>query len=142
MSVVFRILPDFGLVYVRHGTVARLPDTHQAFQAYTRHPEFKVGQRQLVDLSHVRQLDHDYVELFKLQMFKTEVFYGRESQTLLVYYAPTPIALELARLNQRGWDAIPGVVAVVQQDEVDALTVLGLPHKSIAELLQATSALG
>ena len=47
MSVTFRIFPEYGLVYVRYGRTANVPDARQAFQAYLKHPDFRLGQKHL-----------------------------------------------------------------------------------------------
>ena len=142
MSVDFHIMPQYGLVYIRFGPTANVPDSRAMLQSYLSHPDFCFGQSQLVDLSHVRDIKHDFVDFFKLQMFKADVFRDNDVQTMIMYYAPHEKAYEVARLCQNSWNAIPSAVAIIQEDEAQSLSVLGLPHRSFAELLETTPEVG
>lgn len=135
MPVRFHILRNASLVYVHYQGFARVSETLTAFSEYARHPLCRPGQKQLVDLSGINGFERDYVKLFQLQAKKTEVFTGHHAQTLIVYYAPTPETLAMARLIERSWEPFPSVVARVQQSETDALALLGLREESFAELL-------
>ncbi len=139
MSVTFHILKSRGLVYVRYTGFARVEESLRAFGAYAQHPDCRPGQKQLVDLSGVTGFERNYAELFKLQALKAEVFNDGATQTLIAYYAPDPTVYAMARLIERSWEPFPSVVSLVQQDEADALALLGQPEKSFAELLERTS---
>lgn len=142
MSINFRILPALGLVYVRYGRVAKVCDSQTAIQQYLAHPDFRPGQAHLLDLSNIEVIENDYIGLFQLQLTKIETFLRGETQVMIVYYAPHPTAYEVARLSQNSWQGIPGVVPIIQEDEVQALSLLGLPHLSIAELLEPSPEIG
>ncbi|WP_254656006.1 hypothetical protein [Wenxinia marina] len=130
----FRIFPERGLVYVRYEGFADLDGTAEAFAAYAAHPDFRPGQRQLVDLSGVTGFDRDFVKLIRLQAQKAGEFGTGATQTLIVYYAPTAESREMAALIQRSWAHIPSVVTRVQETEAGTLEVLGEPERSFAEL--------
>ncbi len=136
MSVSFRIFPRRGLVYVRCEGVVRVPETMAALEDYFRHPEFRPGQRQLVDLAPVTGIDVDFVDLMKLQARKAEAFYGGRSDTLVVYHVPTSLPLEMVRMVNQSWEGIDGVVVALMQTEEDALAALGQPEGSFAELME------
>lgn len=136
MPVTFRILPKHGLVYVRYEGQARLIDTTTAFAAYTVHPEFRPGQKQLVDLSAITGWDGDFLELMKIQAQKAEAFRGVGAQTMMVYYAPTKTSLDLAKIALQSWDGLDGVITLVQQSELGTLALLGLAERSFEQLLQ------
>lgn len=136
MSVDFTILNQHGLVYVRYQGVARVSDTQAAFEQYMKHPDLKPGLKQFVDLSLVTDAEPNYFDLMKLQMMKAEVFLQGEGQTLLVYYAPSDVALEIARFAARTWDEVSRVVAIVHQEEKEALKLLGLKAETLSELLE------
>lgn len=137
MSVTFRIIPTIGLVYVRYDGHANMTDTLQAFAIYAQHPDFRPGQKQFVDLSALSGWDEDYLELMKAQAKKAEVFTGNNSETLIVYFAPTDIGKKLARLALRSWEPFPSVVPILQDNESEALSILGLPQSSLDQLLSA-----
>lgn len=136
MTVSFRILKNHGLVYVRYVGRARLTETMTAFGDYATHPDFRPGQKQLVDLSGLTGWDGDFLELMKIQARKAEALTCRESQTMLVYYAPTALSFKLSKLALNSWDGLDGIVALVQQSEMGCLTLLGVAERSFAQLLE------
>ncbi|MFY0660965.1 MAG: hypothetical protein JXR15_10760 [Shimia sp.] len=135
MSVNFRIIPTIGLVYVRYDGHANMTDTLQAFSAYAQHPDFQPGQKQFVDLSALSGWDEDYLELMKAQAKKAEAFTGNNAETLIIYFAPSDIGKKLARLALRSWEPFPSVVPILQENEREALAILGLPQSSLDQLL-------
>ena len=138
MSVSFRILRTHGLVYVRYEGRASLTDTTRALGDYLSHPDYRRGQKQLVDLSRLTGWDSDYVELMKVQALKAEAFVGGENATLLLYFAPTPLSFQLSKLALNSWDGLDSIVARVQQSELGCLTLLGLAESSFDQLLENT----
>ncbi|MGE4327775.1 MAG: hypothetical protein AB7E21_16970 [Pseudodonghicola sp.] len=136
MSVTYRILPDRGLVYVRYEGFTRLDDTLRIFADYAADPLARPGQKQLVDLSAVTGFEQDFTKLMQVQAQKVDVFAAGGVQTLMVYYAPTPLGRDLAALALRSWEPFDSVVALIQEDEAQSLELLGQRERSFAELLQ------
>lgn len=135
MTVCYEILEEAGLVYVRYEGFARIAETMAAFQSYLEDPGFRPGQKQLVDLSRVTGWERDYAALLEIQAKKAEGFL-RGPETILVYYAPNPAAREMANVVQRSWEDLDAIVAVVQDSEAGALSVLGFPQTRFDELLK------
>ena len=133
MPLSYRIYPDIGLVYVRYSDHADISETFEVFARYMADPEFRSGQKQLVDLSAVTSFDKDYAALLALQARKAEAFL-RGPETIIVYYAPTRATREFASLAMRSWEELDAIVAVVQDTEAGALEVLGLAEKSFDAL--------
>ena len=136
MSVDVTILRQRGLVYIRYSGFAWLDDTIAALDAYAAHPDFRPGQKQLVDMSRVTGIERDYVKFMKLQARKAEVFLSAEAQTLLVCYAPNRMASAMAELMVRSWEPSGAVIPMIQPDEAAALHILGQPEDSFEALLQ------
>lgn len=134
MSVSFTIFPRRGLVYVRYEGQVTLNRTAEAFAEYARHPDRAPGQKQLVDLTHVTGFDADYAALLKIQAQKADTFLEGGRETLMVYYAPTQLAYELAMLVRRSWEGLEGIAMRAVQSEEEALHLLGQPEESFAEL--------
>ncbi|MCB1341926.1 MAG: hypothetical protein KDK24_12865 [Pseudooceanicola sp.] len=139
MPVSFRILASRGLVYVRYEGFAQLDDGFALFAQYMRHPDFRPGQKQLVDLADVTGFERDYAKLFKMQAMKAGAFLTGDTQTLLVYHAPSEEAQRMCQLIARSWEQVPSVIARVLQHEDEALALLGQSETSIAELLEVTA---
>lgn len=135
MPVRFQILPKHGLVYVRYDGFARFEDTNSVFARYASDPEARPGQKHLVDLSRMTGMERDFVKLMEMQAKKADVFMGTGQQTLMVYYAPTPVSLELAHIILRSWEPVDMVIARIQEEETKALTLLGLKVQTFADLL-------
>ena len=135
MSLSFRILKSHGLVYVRYEGFARLEDTMRVFGEYAQHPDCRPGQKQLVDLSDVTGIEENFAELMKLQAAKADVFMAEGAQTIIVYYAPNSLSRRMCNMIVRSWEPFDSVVALVIEDEGQALSVLGLAETSIAQLL-------
>ncbi|MBU2962184.1 hypothetical protein KO516_15460 [Citreicella sp. C3M06] len=138
MSIDFHILADRGLVYVRYEGFALIDDTMKAFGRYMQHPQARPGQKQFVDLSGVTGYERDFTRLMAIQARKADQFGSGGTQTLMVYYAPSRLGLELAQLVLRSWEGFDAVVALIQQSEQEALSLLGLPETCVADLLENT----
>ncbi|MEP2891200.1 hypothetical protein [Tateyamaria sp.] len=138
MPLTFRIIPQRGLVVLEYDGFATIDNLRDATAAYLAHADYAPGQKQLVDLKNVHGFEKDYVRFMELQAAKTERLEGAGVQSLVVYIAPTPVALEVATLFTRTWTPTRNVVAMVQHSEAEALELLGQPEKSIKELLAAT----
>ena len=139
MSVSFKILPERGLVYVRYDGHAAVADTLRVFAEYARHPDCRPGQKQLVDLSGIASFETDFAKLLELQARKADVFMAEGVQTLIVYHAPTPETRRMARLIERSWEPFSSVVALVQEDEANALALLGQRETRFSDLLEGAS---
>ena len=137
MSIRFQILPSRGLVYVRYEGTARVVDSFAAFMDYAQHPDFRPGQKQLVDLSRVTDFENDFAKLMDLQAVKAQAFMQDQTETLLVYFAPGEVTWRMARLAANSWGVVPQVIPRVIRDEAEALAVLGCPERTISALLQA-----
>ncbi len=139
MPLTFHILPDLGLVYVRYSGAIRLDETLDAFAEYAKHPDCRPGQKQLVDLREVTEVDFDYPALFRMQAQKAERFHVPGASTLVAYLAGSPETIRVARTAQRSWDGISDVIARMFTDEADALGFLGLPQTNLRALLVRTA---
>lgn len=137
MALNFQIFPSRGLVLVRYSGHMRVEESFQMFSEYMRHPDCRPGQKQLVDLGGVTSYEQDYGKLFKLQAHKAGLFGTGGFETLMVYHAPTPMARKVARLALRSWETFDGVISIVQDNEADALAILGQPETSFDELMKS-----
>jgi len=136
MPVTFDILPQRGLMVARFTGVITVPDVAAASAAYVAHPDFSVGQKQLIDMSGVTGQDIEPVSFLEMQATKADRFAGGRAQALVVYYAPTAPAQALATLYAKSWDPVEAVVALIQPDEARALGLLGQRETTISALLQ------
>lgn len=118
----------------------RMDESSAAFARYVQHPDYRQGQKQLIDLDGVTEISADFPALMKLQAVKAGYLHGPAWQTLIAYMATRPETLRFAHLIQRSWDGIDGVVACVFAEETAALEFLGLRATRIAELIQAGDA--
>ncbi|WP_299789797.1 hypothetical protein [uncultured Marivita sp.] len=137
MPATFQILPSHNLVYVRYTGTMLVEDSLKAFAAYAQHPDARPGQRHLIDLTRITEMEANFAKIMQLQAIKGAELAMREAETLMVYFANTPLSLKAAALAKNGWSASQGVVAIVQETERTALDALGLSHDSLDALLNA-----
>ena len=137
MPLDFRIQPQHGLCVVRYDGVMRMDESAAVFARYVRHPDYRHGQKQLIDLDGVTEISADFPALMKLQAEKAGHLHGPAWQTLIAYLATRPETLRFAHLIQRSWGGIDGVVARVFDEEAAALAFLGIPTTRISELTKA-----
>ncbi|WP_147104209.1 hypothetical protein [Tateyamaria sp. syn59] len=135
MPVRFRILPDRGLVVVRYSGHVAIDDTMRATRAYVSHPHYAPGQKQLVDFGPITGYEKDYVRFMQMQAEKAGRFASSRTQSLVVYIAPTAISQELASLFFKSWNDVHNVVPIVQDCEIEALTLLGEADETVETLL-------
>lgn len=136
MALTFQIMPQRGLVYVRYTGHLLFKDSIEAVAEYARHPDAHPGQKQLVDLAAVTGYERDFTALMKIQASKAEIFTGGRTETLIVYHAPTDLAQELARIIEKSWADVPGVVISIQTSEEETLSILGQRETSFTALLK------
>lgn len=137
MAIDFRIFPDRGLVVVQYSGHATIDETLATTKAYLAHPDYCAGQKQPVDLTHIKSFEKDYVRFMNMQAAKAERLAGAGVQSIAVYIAPTPISRDVSAMFVRSWSDVEQVVPLVQHTEAEALSILGQPEESI-EMLLAT----
>ncbi len=136
MPASFQILPQHNLVYVRYSGLMLVEDSLKAFGTYAQHPDARPGQRHLIDLSRITDMERDFARVMQLQAAKGADLAMRETETLMVYFANTPVSRKAAALAKNGWSAGHGVISIVQETEEAALAALGLNADSIDALLE------
>lgn len=132
----FTILPVRGLVYVRYSGYVALDEVFRIVGEYERHPARRPGQKHLVDLADITGFEHDILTLMKLQARKADIFTATAAPSLIVYLAPSPLAMTMAQLTMRSWEGNDLVVVRLQEDEAGALDLLGLPERTVEALLK------
>lgn len=135
MSVQFRIMPDIGLVYIRYPRRLSLDESGAAFNDYHSHPDFRPGQKQLIDISDVVEWDEDFTKLLALQARKADAFHQPPHTTLIAMIAPCERTQKLANWISRSWDGIDTVAYLVAKSEAEALELLGIRAHSVDQLL-------
>ena len=135
MPVTFRIIPGRNLVYVRYEGHAGVAETERSFRTYASHPDFRPGQMQLIDVSHVTGYEKAYADFMAMQARIADMAYRPGHTIFIAFYATTEIGREMAGLAGASWDNVAGAVVVVGEDEGELLALLGLRERSFADLL-------
>ncbi|MCK0148420.1 hypothetical protein MWU54_00145 [Marivita sp. S6314] len=135
MPITVDILPEHNLVFVRYTGVMLVQESAEAFAAFAQNPDARPGLRHLVDMTRLTDIDRDFPKFMELQAAKIETLASTGVETFMVYLATTPIGRQAANIGKNGWTPESGVVAIVQDSEEAALEALGIPHRSIAEML-------
>lgn len=134
MPTTFRILPTHGIVYITHSGHVTVAESRAAMAEYSKHPDCAPGQRHLVDCADVTSFEKNYSQVMEIQARMADIVTPDQPQTLLVFYAPTPVAMELATLVCNSWDCAPPVVARIATTEHNALSILGQTETRFSDI--------
>ncbi|MGH1369282.1 MAG: hypothetical protein ACRBCL_11765 [Maritimibacter sp.] len=105
--------------------------------AFMRHPSYRPGLKQLINLSDITDWERDYTEFLKFQAEQLVLFEGTTMPTMMVCIAPTQMTRQVASMVLKSWDVVSEVISVVVTHEDEALQVLGVGASSLAELVQS-----
>jgi hypothetical protein len=139
MPVSFQILNNPALVVVRYSGLATVAEGMQAFQDYLRHPDSRPGQRHLVDLAKVSEIENDFAALFRFQADKASALLTGEHPIMIVYLAPTEISQRMAQQILRSWEGLPGAIIRIAEDWDGAMDILGLRRDALDALVIRTA---
>lgn len=139
MPVGFVILPQRNLAIFTYSGEVTFQESSDVVASAATHPDHRPGMRQLCDLSRVTGVEHDFPELLKMQARMAESLLTRPNELIVVFYAPTRAGQELVQMARRSWEGLNSVIVLSQEDECEALALLGLPEKTLASLLACVS---
>ena len=134
MPIAFEIFPRRGLVVVEYSGTALIDETARVFAVYARHPDAVAGQKHLVDLSRVTDVENDMPRLMALQARHAGEPARSVLPALLVFLAPTPLARRMADMVSRSWTGLGGPVIAILETEAEALAVVGCAETRLADL--------
>ncbi len=140
MAGYFRIFPEHNLVYVRYSGSASIADYVAVIDGYTSHPDYDPHRKNLVDLRFLENFERDYTAALALQARIAEYALSARADILSIMVAPSPVALEAAKLITRSWEGIdtPVVRRIVPTMD-EAATLLGIDIKTLDGLLEQVS---
>ncbi len=136
MAGYFKIFPELNLVYMRYSGAASIADYISIVDGYTSHPDYDLHRKFLVDLRSLENFERDYTAALALQARIAEYTHSAQADILSVMVAPSPVAMEAAKLVSRSWEGIdsPVVRRIVPSME-EAATLLGIGTATLDELL-------
>lgn len=134
MALTFEIYPNRGLVVITYSGRAEISETARVFAEYAQHPDAAPGQKHLLDLSRVTDVEQDFPRLMALQAKKAGELGLPVMPAMLVYWAPTSTAQRMADMVYKSWDGVNGPALAVIEDEAEALALVGCPETRIADL--------
>ena len=134
MPVTFQIFPRRGLVLITYTGRAMLDETAEAFAAFAKHPDAAQGQKHLIDLTGVTEVENDFPRLMALQARKAGELGLPILPSMLVYLAPTPVSQRMANMIAKSGEGIPGPAVAVIADEAEALSLVGCREREIEGL--------
>jgi len=136
----FRILPEHSLVYARYNGEVTINDYLSVVEGVRNHPDFRVEYKHLVDLRDLTGIKLEYVKVMKAQARIVDLIADAKSDILSVVVAPTPIALEAAKMVLRSWDNLDTpVVRRIVSNISEAEVLLGCRTGKLADLLKQTT---
>ena len=134
MPVTFRILPRRNLVLFTYAGMVGLQESLEAIASCTRDPEYRADMRQLCDLSAVIGVERDFPALLKMQAKMVECLQPAENDLVVLFYAPGQAGQEMAQMARKSWEGLNSVLVLTQDNEAQALAMLGLPERCLDDL--------
>jgi hypothetical protein len=134
MPVHFKILPQRNLVVFTYFGQVAFQEVSDVVAAAARHPDHRMGMRQLCDVSRVTGVERDFPALMKMQARIAEDLHPEGREMLVLFYAPTPVGKDIAQMARRSWEGLNSVIVLVQEQESEALALFGLPETSLTAL--------
>ncbi|MBY4891715.1 hypothetical protein KUL25_02925 [Rhodobacteraceae bacterium N5(2021)] len=139
MPLTYEIFPSRGVVLITYSGRADIDETARVFADFAQHPEAKPGQKHLLDLSRVTDVERDFPRLMALQARKAGELGLPIMPSMLVYYCPTRISRHMADMVYKSWDGLNGPALAIIEEEAEALALVGCPEASIADLKRRVS---
>jgi hypothetical protein len=137
MPIEMRLLPEYALVLATYRGRAGLQETLEAMQTCAADPDFQPHFSHLIDLQQVTDYERDLTKFFQMQARAIDIFpvLSHEGRPLsMVLIAPPGAPRGMAELVRRSWDGLNQILIIIQENEAQALSVLGLPHTTLADL--------
>ncbi len=136
MAGYFKIFPELNLVYMRYSGAASIADYISIVDGYTSHPDYDLHRKFLVDLRSLENFERDYAAALALQARIAEYTHSAQADILSVMVAPSPVAMEAAKLVSRSWEGIDSpVVRRIVPSMDEAATLLGIDTATLDALL-------
>jgi len=133
----FRILPEHSLVYARYSGTIVTDDYLSVVNGVMKHPDFRAEFKHLIDLTDLTEIKLDYAKVMKAQARIAGLIANAKSDVLSVVVAPTPVALEAAKMVLRSWDGQDTpVVRRIVSDMSEAGFLLGLQKNKFPNLIK------
>ena len=102
-----------------------------------KHPDFRAEFKHLIDLTDLTEIKLDYAKVMKAQARIAGLIANAKSDVLSVVVAPTPVALEAAKMVLRSWDGQDTpVVRRIVSDMSEAGFLLGLQKNKFPNLIK------
>jgi hypothetical protein len=114
--------------------VATIQEAMGAFAEFSRDPLFRPDLKHLVDLAEITEYIRSYPDLMKFLAIQAGTLMKASGPTYMVFLAPTPVSRSMAHSALKSWDGLGAIIGRVVQHEAEALEMLGLEQRSIAEL--------
>jgi hypothetical protein len=138
MPLTFSILPRHTLIVACYEGIAGLDETIAKAAECASHPDFDPAMRHLVDLRALTGYERDFPKYFAMQATVMEKFLVPGGGHMFVYLAPTRAGQEMAQMVRRSWDGLDHIIVRIVEHEAEALAILGLRERKLADVLAST----
>lgn len=135
MPYSIHVFPGDDLAWIRYFGVVTDTDYQGVVRDYPQHPDFRLGQRMIVDLSDMTALKFRHLLVIALQARIADYAMASPNEILQVIIAPNPVGLRAAAAVMRSWRGIKTpVVRRVVRDHDEAGQIMGLDAARLAEM--------
>ena len=117
--------------------IVTLNDYLETLAAYVSDPKFRVGRRELVDTSDLKDFATDFRGMMAALRHASTRYNSQKTPARTVIWSPREYVFGLSRMMQQIAEFDSGISVDVVTDEKAALAKLGIAHESIANLINA-----
>ena len=139
MPITYTICKHPRVTYARYVGTVTLNELLMNYMNYIRDDLYEPGIPELIDATDVGTFTANGVLLRTIATTVDMINKGKAT-TVTSIYAPTPSALAVGKRYQKICRNLSGLTVHVNKDAEAAISKLGLPYRSIAELKQAIEA--
>lgn len=139
MTVSYKILTNFDLVYFRFDGLIRAGETTQAYGDLLAHPGYRPDLRQFADFSPVTALQFDMERARKIMDQSASELRRSAHPRAPVFLAPTRVGHSMALLVAKIWQEKTGLSPEIADSFSEALALLDLDFPDMDAFLREGS---
>lgn len=139
MPIVFRTSLERDLVYAKWWGKIDAQTRRENYERYLSDVHYRVGRRELIDLSEVTGSDWDFAKAQTLLHQVKKQTAKAPTETLTVVWAPTDTPYGCGRMYQTLAEMSGNIRVELFREEESALEYLNLPYKRMVDLLMHES---
>ncbi len=140
MAAFHRVFPEHDLLVLRFSGHVTDGEYAAVTEAALADPDYRIGMKQLADLSAMTSFAVDPVALMKIEAAMLDILAVTPGEQMVVAIAPHPVAVKAIEMVRRSWDGLDQPLFFrLALDPAQAAVFLGLETDVVARALRETA---